>query len=220
MKTLDQIMLSYKTDKSSKFHDYCNFYERYLLPFRDKYITFIEIGLGNLDDPNQGASILGWRDYFHNAQIIGIDIDDKSFFNKEERIQIFQGSQDDVNFLQGVVKQIGKPTVICEDGCHHMRHMIVSFETLFPLMESGGVYLCEDVHTNYWSGWEGSPITNDFSLYTVMNYFFNLCHSVNLQDPNVKVWPNVPNLYYHTPSFYKDIESITFHRSLIIVKKK
>lgn len=214
-------MLSYKTDKSSKFHDYCNTYEKYLEPFRNESMVIIEIGLGNINDPNQGESILGWQEYFSNAHIAGIDVDDKyELFKDQPRITTWRGSQDDPHFLRDVINTVDNPTVCIEDGCHHMKHMIVSFETVFPLMKSGGIYICEDTHSNYWEGWEGSPVTDDMKLYTVMNYFFNLCHCVNLQDPNVKHWPNVPDLYYHTPSFYKEIESISFHRSLIIIKKK
>lgn len=220
MKTLDEIMLSYKTDKSSKFHDYCKIYDKLFTPYRDKDITFLEIGLGNLNDPNQGESILGFREFFHKGWIVGIDVDDKSFFNKEERIQVYQGSSDDSEFLRKVAQFEQGFDIVVDDGPHWRRHILVAFETLFPHLKEGGTYVCEDVHTNYWRGWQGSPITDDMKLDTTMNYFFKLCHCVNLQDPNVKHWPDVPVLYYHTPSFFKDIESISFYRSLIIVKKK
>lgn len=220
MKTLDQIMSGYKTDKSSKFHDYCGVYDKLFTPYRDKKIKFLEIGLGNLNDPNQGESILGWRDYFYNGDIVGLDVDDKSFFNKEKRIMTYQGSSDDEKVLKVMATLEEGFDIVVDDGPHWRRHILVAFITLFPHLKKGGTYVIEDVHTNYWAGWQGSPITNYFSLDTTMNYFFYLCHCVNMQDPNVKHWPNKPDIVDNLPPFYMDIESISFYRSLIIIKKK
>lgn len=220
MKTLDEIMLSYKTDKSSEFHDYCSTYDKLFSSYRDKSITFLEIGLGNINEPNQGESILGFRDYFDKGWIVGIDVDDKSYFDQEGRIQTYQGSSDNSAFLKSVSLVEGGFDIIVDDGPHWRRHILVAFTTLFPLMKSGGTYVIEDTHCSYWQGWQGSPTTNDMDLDTTMNYFFWLCHCVNMQDPNVKNWPDVPSLALCTPTYSKDIESITFHRSLIIIKKK
>jgi hypothetical protein len=36
--------------------------------------------------------------------------------------------------------------VIIDDGGHTTEQQIVTFEELFPILNPGGVYLCEDIH--------------------------------------------------------------------------
>jgi hypothetical protein len=51
---------------------------------------------------------------------------------------------------------MGSPDIIIDDGSHVASHQKISFETLFPLLAPGGIYVIEDMHTAYWRGeWEG-----------------------------------------------------------------
>lgn len=40
--------------------------------------------------------------------------------------------------------------IIIDDGSHMVRHVIASFEALFPYLRRGGLYIIEDLHTSYW----------------------------------------------------------------------
>ncbi len=90
--------------------------------------------------------------FFPNATIHGIDIDERCKTFEQDRIKIYIGSQHDTNFLEGVVKDIGKIDIVIDDGSHHEDHQRISFETLFPYVKSKGYYVIEDLHFAYHNG--------------------------------------------------------------------
>jgi hypothetical protein len=49
---------------------------------------------------------------------------------------------------------MGGLDVVIDDGSHVCSHQEISFNNLFPKMSPEGVYICEDMHTNYWHGWQ------------------------------------------------------------------
>ena len=101
--------------------------------------------MGCYDDIRGGGESLGmWAEYFPNADIHGIDIYEK---NLQGRFTTHTGDQSDVEFLKELIKKIGTPTIIIDDGSHVNSHMIVSFDTLFPLLKfDGGIYIVEDIY--------------------------------------------------------------------------
>jgi len=142
MSTLTEILNKYNTDKNETFHNYGRFYERYIKEFRDKPINYLEIGVW------YGQSIKAMREYFHNCNaIVGIDImpQTKIFENKDNKIFIEIGSQNDVNFLNNVNTKHGGFDVILDDGSHTFEDIWTSFITLFPLLNNKGMYIIEDV---------------------------------------------------------------------------
>jgi len=125
-------------------------YDRILAPHRGKPVTMLEIGV------SQGGSLEMWRDYFGpRATIFGIDINPDCAERFDPPNQVRVGSQADPAFLRRVVDEMGPPDIILDDGSHVASHQRISFETLFPLLKVGGVYMIEDLHTSYWSGFEG-----------------------------------------------------------------
>ena len=77
-------------NSSSKWEKYFDIYENIFSKYKDKDITFVEIGVHN------GGSLGIWRQYFSkNSKIIGIDINNecKKFEDKENNIEIFIGNQ-------------------------------------------------------------------------------------------------------------------------------
>ncbi|MBI5263392.1 MAG: class I SAM-dependent methyltransferase [Bradyrhizobium sp.] len=133
-----------------KWTHYLDIYERYLSNYRDKPISFLEIGVMS------GGSLDMWRRYFGEpATIVGIDIDPTCAERVDPPNIVRIGSQDDRRFLEGVINEFGAPDVVLDDGSHIGRHQRASFEILFPHLKSGGLYIIEDVHTAYWPDWEG-----------------------------------------------------------------
>ena len=91
-----------------------------------------------------------WRDYFgEKATIVGIDIDESCRQFEEGNVHICIGSQADPAFLREVSGKWGPFDAVLDDGSHMMEHQILTFETLFPLLKEGGVYLCEDCQCCY-----------------------------------------------------------------------
>lgn len=52
---------------------------------------------------------------------------------------------------------MGGIDVVLDDGSHHMDHIPLTLETLFPRLEDHGIYMIEDLHTAYWRSWGGGP---------------------------------------------------------------
>lgn len=206
--TLDSLALKYGTDKGSKGHNYCPIYERHLNYLKTQPFTLLEIGIGGYHYPDRGGeSLRMWADYFTHAKIVGVDTYDKSFLNSP-RIQTFVGSQDDIEFLHRVVKLTGRPQVIIDDASHINYLTIKTFEVLFPLLAPGGVYVAEDVHTSYWfENYSGcaNPLVGD----TTMNYFKRLTDQLNYEVLQEK----------YREDFAGMIESISFYKELVIIKK-
>jgi hypothetical protein len=138
----------HETDKWG-YHWYAQHYQAHFHRLRKRPLNLLEIGVGGYDDPHAGGeSLRMWKDYFPRANIYGIDVFDKSGL-QEPRIRIFQGSQADPDFLGWVAGQIGRLDIIVDDGSHLNEHMVISFQTLFPLLAEGGFYAIEDLQAAY-----------------------------------------------------------------------
>jgi methyltransferase family protein len=143
------------TDKWGR-HWYAPHYQRHLAPFRTRPITLLEIGVGGYDDPRAGGqSLRMWKAYFPKARVFGLDLYDKSAL-QEERIRIFQGSQDDPAVIERLLAETGPLDVVIDDGSHLNAHVLRTFELLFPHLRDGGIYAVEDLQTAYWPKFGGS----------------------------------------------------------------
>jgi len=130
-----------------KWVHYLPIYDRILAPFRGGPVTMLEIGV------SEGGSLEMWRNYFGpNATICGIDINSDCATRVDSPNLVRIGSQADPAFLKSVVHEIGPPNVILDDGSHVGEHQEASFRTLWPLLQTGGLYIIEDTHTAYWAG--------------------------------------------------------------------
>ena len=131
-----------------KWKHYLSIYDRHLSRYRGSAVRMLEIGVF------KGGSLRMWREYLgSSATIFGIDIDPgcKTFDGLHAQVRI--GSQDDAGFLDKVLTEMGGVDVIVDDGSHLSSHQIKSFQHLFPKLSDGGIYICEDLHSNYWRGW-------------------------------------------------------------------
>ena len=155
---------------------YCDTYERYLSAWRGQAVRLFEIGVGGHGDPQAGgASVRMWKEYFPDGTIYALDYHDKSA-HQEDRIRIFRGSQADATVLRGIVAEIGRLDIALDDGSHRSADVIASFEVLFPLLASGGLYIVEDIGTSYWPSFGGSEDLGDPN--TSMSYFKRLADGI------------------------------------------
>jgi predicted O-methyltransferase YrrM len=143
MGVLDQIGLKYDADKSSRFHNYLDFYEKQL-PGRDFAGRLLEIGVMD------GLSMKMWREYYPNAEIVGIDIKDMSYMHNTdwqvpESVKLIQCDGTDPK----QTKKLGKFDIIIDDGSHYWSDQQTSFEILYKELNKGGIYILEDLWTSY-----------------------------------------------------------------------
>ncbi|MDZ4748612.1 MAG: class I SAM-dependent methyltransferase [Saprospiraceae bacterium] len=200
----------YKTDKWGH-HFYTPIYEKWFQHLRHKPISLLEIGVGGYTKTHQGGdSLRMWKRYFYKGNITGIDIYDKSAL-QENRIKIVKGDQTDRAFLTELTNADGPFDIIVDDGSHVQSHIITSFETLFPLMKPGSIYVIEDTQTSYWPKYEGSTI-DMHQVPSAMNYFIHRVHGVNRSEWRGDIPPTaIPD---------EGIGSISFYHNLIFVVKK
>lgn len=150
------LMNRYGTDKTY-VHHYEEEYERHFAPFRGEEFNLLEIGIGGYGAPMRGgASLKVWRDYFPQAWIYGLDTHDKSFLNGD-RLSTFRGDQSDSTLLRLIHEEVGPFRVIIDDGSHVQCDIMDSFRVLFPLLQSGGIYVIEDMATAYDPAHGGIP---------------------------------------------------------------
>jgi tetratricopeptide (TPR) repeat protein len=161
---LDAIGLKFGTDKSSYGHGYLDNYEDLFSAIRNASFNLLEIGVF------EGNSVKTWQEFFPNANIIGIDIDEDCQRFTRDRIHIAIGSQDDPGFLAELVRS-WPPGIVIDDGSHRAHDVIYTFETLFPALTDGGYYLIEDLHFHHG---EMADHSQGFSDTNPIDYFQEL----------------------------------------------
>lgn len=177
---LAELAVRFGSDKWG-MHWYTTHYERYFGPYRNRPVKVLEIGIGGSGKAGSGGSSLRmWKHYFRRGLIYGLDIYDKSHIT-EPRVHVLQGDQGDAAYLEALGKEHGPFDIIIDDGSHLNKHVLTSFQALFPHVQQGGLYVVEDVQTSYWPGWGGnSKDLNDTT--TSMGFAKTLVDGLNHQE--------------------------------------
>jgi hypothetical protein len=198
---LVELFVQHAGEGVDKWHHYLPLYERYLGPWRNRPLRFLEIGV------SKGGSLDMWRKYFGpDAVIYGIDIDPTcARFNGVDG-QVRIGSQADSGFLNSVVDEMGGVDVVLDDGSHVMKHLRASLFALFPRLSIGGTYIVEDLHTAYWEqygGGFGAPAN-----------FFNIVRGIV---DDMHVWYHESGVT-HAPTAGQ-ITGMHIHDSMVVFEK-
>jgi hypothetical protein len=205
---LTELALEFGSDKWG-VHRYTPHYQRHFSHLRDREMLVLELGIGGYAREQQGgASLKMWKWFFPRAQVVGVDIQDKSFVN-EPRIRAFEGSQVDRKLMRRIVHRFGNPTIVIDDGSHRPPHVIKSFQILFPMLADGGLYVIEDIQTSYWPAWKGSLDPDDpgTSMAMVKRLLDGLNHEEFLDES-------------YDPS-YTDLHVVAVHcyHNLVVIEK-
>ena len=108
-----------------KWVHYFPIYERHFSSWRNKSLTFLEIGVAG------GGSLQMWQRFFGPlARIIGIDINPKCVEHSAPGIFVRIGDQSDPKFLKEIIEEFGVPDIILDDGSHKMHHYSCRFSIL------------------------------------------------------------------------------------------
>mmetsp|Transcript_29591 Transcript_29591/g.49976 ORF Transcript_29591/g.49976 Transcript_29591/m.49976 type:complete len:339 (-) Transcript_29591:124-1140(-) len=209
---MGDIFNSYATDKNMLGHNYVNIYHRYLQPYRDKNIRYLE--LGSL----HGASLYAFREYFPLAEVlVGVDQNTVELATlpgldatlDDDKIFVEVGDQTDEKFLNEVNQRHGPFDVIIDDCSHLSDLTIQSFKILFPLLKDDGVYIVEDM------AWHRNR--------DALDYFFALSRSLyrdrssyggdDITDP----WKSAHKV--NDPVEYS-VDEVIFASSVVIIRKK
>jgi hypothetical protein len=149
---IQQVGERYGTDKITH-HEYQHLYSQWLSEFHDSSGTLVEIGV------DQRASLHMWLHLFPAIHVVGVDI---GVSGTGPRYTILQADQSKQSDLDQVKSHIECHDVFCvvDDGSHVPEHQLLTFNTLFPSLRDGGVYIIEDIETSYWTRGEifGYPL--------------------------------------------------------------
>lgn len=128
---------SFGTDKDT-LHDYIDgFYEDVLLPFKERAIDVLEIGI------YLGASMKLWREYFSNAKIYGIDTEDRrleKFKNLKNVEYLFEDAYSDNLSINDL-----KFDVIIDDGPHTLESQIKFIQKYHSKLKKDSIMIIEDI---------------------------------------------------------------------------
>jgi len=171
--------LSYKAFSKSKFKSikhstYFEVYDELFSKFRNKKITFVEIGILG------GGSLFMWRKFFGpKARIIGIDLNPDAKKWTKYGFEVFIGDQSDVNFWKKFKKKVGKIDIILDDGGHRYIDQITSIECNLNNIKDNGLIVIEDTHTSYMNGFGDRK-------YSLINYIKNKIDNINHKSHRLK----------------------------------
>jgi hypothetical protein len=204
------------TDYVHKWRHYFPVYESAFAAFRDRPVRFLEIGVF------RGGSLKMWRRYFHpDTVIVGLDIREscRQFEDPARNIHVRIGKQQDAAFLASVVEEFGPFDIILDDGSHHTSHQIDSFQYLFPNgLADGGVYLVEDVHSNYWRTHRDSRL----SFIDYCKGLVDLMHAHYQQTPGELRYRSgalMRRRRFSVPRITLLLDRIEFHDSIIVLRR-
>ena len=156
---LCKIAYRWGTDKCPKIkHNYTPYYYDLL---KDKPIKkVIEMGIGYYENIkygehtwdkklkrkyHKGASLKMWRDFFPNAQIYGVDIQEDTMF-EDERIKTFVFDERKWTHMRKLINQTGSDIdLFIDDGSHGKRNQIRLAKFILPMLDDGAIYIIEDV---------------------------------------------------------------------------
>lgn len=127
-----------------KWDHYFDIYDRHLKSFRGRDIVIVEIGIYS------GGSLEMWREYFGpNCKIVGVDIEPACKSYESSSVRVFIGDQADREFWRRFKQEVGMVDILIDDGGHSSQQQIVTLEEMLPQLKPGGVYICEDIHSEF-----------------------------------------------------------------------
>ena len=147
--TFTEILKESGSDKYYRHH-FEQYYEKWLEPFRSKFdLTMLELGA------RDGRSMQLWDKYFEHPKVI-LGLAYGSYSENVERttqilthVQIFRGDQSEPNTMAHL-RDKGPWDIIIDDASHVPQHQVYSLFHLWQSVKPGGIYVIEDLETNYW----------------------------------------------------------------------
>jgi len=145
MKTLSEIYFSkiFNTDKNT-VHSYIDqVYSELFSGIKTSAKNILEIGI------DKGGSILLWKEYFLNATISAIDVENKiDIFTDKERLKILHKDAYNKNFIDKVPNDYFD--LIIDDGPHTLESMISFLDGYQSKLNENGIIVIEDIQEVSW----------------------------------------------------------------------
>ena len=200
---------TYKSFMKSKYSsikctNYFHIYDELFKKYKNKKITFVEIGIFS------GGSLFMWRNYFgKNARIIGIDLNPVSKRFEKYGFEIFIGDQSSEHFWKNFYKKVGKVDIVLDDGGHTNYQQIITTNQCIPMIKDGGKMIVEDVHTSFIRYNWYNPSKHSF-----INYSKKIVEDINSRFPDLKTFNFSLRKFIYKIEFFESIVSFDINRKL------
>lgn len=199
---------------SLKYKNYFTIYEKLFDKYRNKKITFVEIGVLS------GGSLKMWKKYFGlDCRIIGIDLNPKAKNFEEDGIEIFTGSQSDENFWENFFKEVGKVDIILDDGGHTNFQQIMTTCCTVPNIKDDGLLVVEDVFHSYGVSYGSKGFFNP-SKYSFINFCKKITDDINCRFPEIEKFNFSLNEYIYSMEIFESIVAFKIDRDLCKIKNE
>lgn len=167
MASLTDLGRKYGTDKVD--HQFTEYYDRIFGGMRDQTFNLLEVGVFF------GSSVRMWTEYFQKATIYGADTfegvqgngnvfeNPESYYKEWEsqrpdRVELVKLDQSSKVEMQKFVDYCKNRNIrfkiIIDDGSHLMYDQQITFFYLWELLEDGGIFIMEDIHTSEQGGYD------------------------------------------------------------------
>lgn len=177
---------------------------------RYKAINLVEWGI------DEGSSLKTWKEFFPHSEIHGVDLRGDYEYLHELGIKTHIADQSNKGELILFGEQYPNYFDIIIDDCSHQSDdMILTFETLFPYLKSGGYYCCEDLLCDFDGRWNKGVSS--------IEYFKQLVSDVNMNGlvSNDRICANKHDAITRYSGTYlqNNIEWAFYSMGLVIIKK-
>lgn len=206
-----------------KAQHYFDVYQRHFAPVRQRAaaqgraVRMMEMGV------QSGGSLEMWKSFFgESLELHGLDINPatRRFHNINRNITMHLGNMFDRVFMRKVARQVEGVDIIIDDASHHSLDIKHAFQTLYQCVASGGVYLVEDLQTNYWYNHEFREGYG--ANFTFIEYTKTLIDQLNawsavdtrFQNPAFKLAKN-----YEPDEFTRTTTSIHYYDGVVVFEK-
>ena len=161
-------------------HSYYTLYSDYLHKKRMEVKKVLEIGVLT------GYSMLLWREYFPNAEIVGIDVDlgqkwmgksARDVCKDKDRITLIEDDGTSKKVAKEIGEKYGKFDLIIDDGSHHPTHQIISLIYYLPYLKLDGLFVVEDIiietQRDYLGFFNNIELNGEVKLVKLFEDFYN-----------------------------------------------
>jgi len=142
--TLTEIADRIGCDKGTTAHEAHGYTRIYESAIQEK-CTLLEIGI------DTGLSLLMWHEWSEELDLIAIDNRTETMTDELFMIaDLHHCDQGSVDSLEDFANGMSRVDVIIDDGSHRPNDQLLTLETLWKLLRSGGKYFIEDLHCSAW----------------------------------------------------------------------
>ncbi len=208
---LHEAYKNHKGNVSIKWEQYLSIYNRIFQRYINLGLPIKTLEIGIM---NGGFLEILKRVLPEGSEVSGIDINPEcKNIEFTEDVNLMIGNLLDRTFYEQNLKN-KKYDIIIDDASHICKNTIETFEQMFQNLEYGGVYIIEDCHTSYWKPVYNGGYKNKASI---IEYFKNLIDSLNFV--YIKKEECHKKEYEKLKNYNKEIASISFYDSVIVVEK-